>query len=489
LLRHHESYYSSAYRSARGISDQGISVIVQSMVYGNLTTLSSGVGSAFSRCRESGKPVCDGVYHSRAEGGDEVVPGSRELSLFKELQVLQPKIYSELTSSMASLEADFRDLVRADFVVENGELYIVHACPVLGTPRACFRMLNDFTSASYGLLSQREAVCRVSQGLMTRSAANRPPATAALLQLPDGNSRVWEQDSHAHRLLHWAKDARSSPAAMKVMTLSATVADVARGAALSADTYGALCFAEMTHIYFADEIAAVGSPVKTAGERSLCLHDLRQKLAEQVIQCIETATNARPMLRRPTDDDDDDEIGGNKENEEGMEVASAAAVAMDIDHQELPQQQQQQGGGNYNPQQSRPIRSRRRAYSTPEDRQGAARAATAARPLVSANIDGTDIEPLPLLASPLAATVSPSQPPSLTVLLCGEQMLPDCTSSSATARDHTQQKPGFLSPDFLQCQAQAAAQAVLDAGETMYASHTVRILCSMFLLLPFLVCL
>lgn len=280
ILRHHSSLESSIYRSLHGDKrDLGVSVIIQSQIYSNLTMLSSGYGSAYSRNATTGESIADaglsGVYHSRAEGGDEVMPGTRPLALLKELKNLQPFIYQELQRTVEIVEKGYRDMVRVDFLVENGQLYVIHATRALSkTPQAAMRTLVDLTSesASQGvLLSRREAVQRVD--------------TACL---PSGEHEEWIIDDNAQKLLRWAKKLRQG-SSLGVLCAVRTMHDMQKGAQLHADSFGVLHLGDILSVYYPDDLVEAGSPAKTPGERALALHGLRIKLCQELISFINTA--------------------------------------------------------------------------------------------------------------------------------------------------------------------------------------------------------
>ena len=71
ILRKHEGLTASAFRATRRVEDRGVAIVVESMVYGNLTTLSSGVGHVFSRDLNTGERQLSGTYNSRSSGRDD----------------------------------------------------------------------------------------------------------------------------------------------------------------------------------------------------------------------------------------------------------------------------------------------------------------------------------------------------------------------------------------------------------------------------------
>lgn len=287
ILRHHSSIGSSVFRTLQGgVEDSGIAVIIQSQVFSNLTMLSSGYGSAYSRILATGEPISEvgmsGIYHSRAEGGDEVLSGSREISLFKELRVLQPALYNELVRTVQTVEQDYAAIVRVDFLVENGQAYVIHATPtVASTPHATMRALVDFTTedASLGtgpLLSHRQAVRRLDP-----------------TQMPSGEHELWTTDDNAHKLLRWAKHMRQDLTTLGVLAEVGSMRDMQKGVQLFADSFGVIHLQSLLGAYFPEELVDASSPAKTAGERSLALHSLRIKLAAELCTFLVNACQVR----------------------------------------------------------------------------------------------------------------------------------------------------------------------------------------------------
>ena len=155
------------------MEDKGVAIVVESMVYGNLTSLSSGIGSVHSRDLTTGEHVLSGTYHSRTSGRDDVysqldtnkhshaIFGGTEMSVFKELRKLQPTVFGELSRHVEVIEKSFKAIVRVDFVVENGELYIIYATTkVQSSPAAQYRLLCEYMEARY--LTPEQSLCRVS---------------------------------------------------------------------------------------------------------------------------------------------------------------------------------------------------------------------------------------------------------------------------------------------------------------------------------------
>ncbi len=163
MHRHHDSLANSAYRNARNMKDLGTTIIVQEMVYGNLTNLSSGVGVVTSRNADTGEHVLSGYYVSRVEGGDEILggkeSGAQYLSVEKDLKVMLPDVHRELINTCSKIENFCSDAVKVDFTIENGLLYLLSSEIAPRSPNATFQISSDLVNE--GLISKEEAIMRI----------------------------------------------------------------------------------------------------------------------------------------------------------------------------------------------------------------------------------------------------------------------------------------------------------------------------------------
>ena len=158
VLGRFESVSARMEREHHGIPDLGTAVIVQSMVYGNLTALGSGSGTVCSRSPVTGEDSLYGHFMSKAEGEDTLLQGLREIDVHKELQRLQPAAYAALKTSVKTLEADMKDLALIDFTVENGELFLLRCDAADRTAAAAVKIAVDMaTPASLSMSDDVEA--------------------------------------------------------------------------------------------------------------------------------------------------------------------------------------------------------------------------------------------------------------------------------------------------------------------------------------------
>ena len=119
----YKSYFginARSFRNSRNLRTSGTAIIVQCMVMGNLTTLSSGTGTVNSRNPQTGSNVICGKFVSRSEGADEVVHGTREIDIEHELKDRMPEVYKQLEKGARVMEKDFKDGVSLDFTLESG---------------------------------------------------------------------------------------------------------------------------------------------------------------------------------------------------------------------------------------------------------------------------------------------------------------------------------------------------------------------------------
>jgi pyruvate,orthophosphate dikinase len=96
------------YRDIHNINDDmGTAVVLQSMVYGNMNSI-SGSGVVFTRNPSTGDKEMYGEYLWLAEGED-VVSGMRTPVKLDFLQLKQPTVYDTIFHSLNILESHFKD--------------------------------------------------------------------------------------------------------------------------------------------------------------------------------------------------------------------------------------------------------------------------------------------------------------------------------------------------------------------------------------------
>jgi pyruvate,orthophosphate dikinase len=122
--------------------DLGTAVVVQSMVFGNLSD-DSGSGVAFTRDPATGEPGLFGEYLAHSQGED-VVAGIRTPDPVRES--LPPRVLAELEATAAALERQAGDVLDIEFTVERSTLYLLQVRAAKRTPQAAVRIAADFAA-------------------------------------------------------------------------------------------------------------------------------------------------------------------------------------------------------------------------------------------------------------------------------------------------------------------------------------------------------
>ena len=132
------------YREHHGIPhDLGTAVVVQSMVFGNLSA-DSGSGVVFTRNPVTGEPEPFGEFLSRSQGED-VVAGMRTPERLP--GGLDAAVYAELVETCTELEGRYADVLDIEFTVERSTLYLLQVRSAKRTPEAAVRIAADFLHA------------------------------------------------------------------------------------------------------------------------------------------------------------------------------------------------------------------------------------------------------------------------------------------------------------------------------------------------------
>ncbi len=131
------------YRDFHGIPhDLGTAVVVQSMVFGNLSD-DSGSGVVFTRNPVTGEPGLFGEYLAHSQGED-VVAGVRTPDPVG--SALAPAVLDELRATCAALERAQGDVLDIEFTVERSVLYLLQVRAAKRTPEAAVRIAADLVS-------------------------------------------------------------------------------------------------------------------------------------------------------------------------------------------------------------------------------------------------------------------------------------------------------------------------------------------------------
>jgi pyruvate,orthophosphate dikinase len=141
----------------------GTAVIVQEMVFGNLSD-KSGAGIAVSRNPLTGIKEVSGEYLPSAMGLDLIDRQRSPVSLH-DLRMTHPRAHDKILFLMEVLEAHFRDAQAVEFVVEEGSLYILHCRKARRTARAALHIAAAMVQE--GLISERQALMRIEPRQMS----------------------------------------------------------------------------------------------------------------------------------------------------------------------------------------------------------------------------------------------------------------------------------------------------------------------------------
>ncbi len=158
VFRSWSSTRAQSYRKLNGIPDDlGTAVIVQTMVYGNLSP-ASGSGVGFTRSPADGSNALYVDYLSNAQGED-VVAGRRRAMGLAELERRAPDAYQSLIAARPLLEQEFRDMQDFEFTVEEDQLYLLQTRTGKRTPLAAARIACDLVDE--GLIEPSDALARL----------------------------------------------------------------------------------------------------------------------------------------------------------------------------------------------------------------------------------------------------------------------------------------------------------------------------------------
>jgi len=138
--------------------DLGTAVNVMAMVFGNLGA-GSGTGVAFTRDPATGRRGVYGDYLENAQGED-VVSGSHNTVGLQELERIDPRSFTQLTSIMAKLEERYRDLCDIEFTIERGTLWMLQTRVGKRTAAAAFVIGSQLVDE--GVITLDEALRRVT---------------------------------------------------------------------------------------------------------------------------------------------------------------------------------------------------------------------------------------------------------------------------------------------------------------------------------------
>jgi pyruvate, orthophosphate dikinase len=179
VLRSWVSPRAQSYRKLNKIPDDlGTAVVVQAMVFGNLSP-ASGSGVGFTRNPADGSDELYVDYLANAQGED-VVAGRRKAMGLNELERRAPQAFRALLEARGLLEQEFRDMQDFEFTVEEDRLFLLQARTGKRTPLAAARIACDLVAE--GLITSGEALARLDGvDLEAIETVRLKPAPDALL--------------------------------------------------------------------------------------------------------------------------------------------------------------------------------------------------------------------------------------------------------------------------------------------------------------------
>ncbi|MFD2738492.1 pyruvate, phosphate dikinase [Sulfitobacter aestuarii] len=157
-------------RQAKGAPlDAGLGLVVQQMVFGvGAGQCGSGVLQLVDSA--TGAPQVTGRYLSQSQGRDALAGDADTLYLTKDargpsLEELAPQVFAELRCHAALMRKKLREEMQVEFVIEDGNLYILDGVRVVRSSRAAVRIAVAL--AQDGIISRAEALMRVQPRTLT----------------------------------------------------------------------------------------------------------------------------------------------------------------------------------------------------------------------------------------------------------------------------------------------------------------------------------
>lgn len=150
-------------RQAKGApADAGLGLVVQEMALG-LGGGNSGSGVLQLVNSETGLPQITGRYLSQSQGR-EALEGDAALYLSRDprgpsLEDLAPEAFAALKADAALMRVKLREEMQVEFVIENGQLFILDGVRVVRSSQAAVRIAVQL--AEDQIISQAEALMRI----------------------------------------------------------------------------------------------------------------------------------------------------------------------------------------------------------------------------------------------------------------------------------------------------------------------------------------
>ncbi|MFZ0230132.1 MAG: pyruvate, phosphate dikinase [Mycobacterium sp.] len=147
-----------AYRRHHGLEGGGTAVVVQAMVFGNMTSR-SGTGVLFSRNPITGSNEPFGEWLPGGQGED-VVSGAFDCTPLSALRAELPTVYDELMTAARALERLNADVQDIEFTVEEGKLWLLQTRAAKRSAQAAVRLALQLRAE--GIIGDAETLTRVT---------------------------------------------------------------------------------------------------------------------------------------------------------------------------------------------------------------------------------------------------------------------------------------------------------------------------------------
>lgn len=163
------SVRAKMYRTINNTSETyGAAISVQEMVFGN-RGIASAVGTAFTRHPLSGENKLHGEFLQNSQGDDAAagirtshsisVKGLDEARAKTTYETQMPKAFAELKKTADVLEKHFQDLQKIEFVVEEGNFWILQSGSAKRSTSAALKIAVDMVEE--GKITKEEAVASI----------------------------------------------------------------------------------------------------------------------------------------------------------------------------------------------------------------------------------------------------------------------------------------------------------------------------------------
>lgn len=159
LFRTWNSPQAIRYRDLHPIKTEGIAVIVQEMIYGNINQR-SGSGILYSRCPNTGRKGPFGIYMPNT-GWYELKRNNLKGLPIATLQRSLPSIYESLVEIQNKLEQAYHDMQEIEFIIQDELLYIIECQTGKKNAFASLKIAIDLLKEN--IITEREAILQLDE--------------------------------------------------------------------------------------------------------------------------------------------------------------------------------------------------------------------------------------------------------------------------------------------------------------------------------------